>query len=187
MTCVPATLPAGRADGTREVEWGVAPAWVPSLEIGIGVSCPPPFPGCDPFRTRRRTSLLIAGPDRLTKRRVCGSKTARACGCTFQAPRMELREKTLLGAIVIRRTRRFERTAVPVREANRGPWLAGPGSLSLRVIGTVGEETARPWKGLTRMTSWGEIGRPPWNLLLLIATEQFRPAGQFSGVLELPV
>ena len=66
---------------------------------------------------------------------------------------------------------------------NRGAAMAGPGNLKLRVSGTVGELIGRASKGLTLITSLGDIGRPRWKVFVLTAVEQFCPAGQ----LKLPV
>ena len=160
------------ADGISELKRRIL--W---LETGSEVK-PDIFPACIPLRVRRSMSLLIAGPVLLTKRRVWELKTAGAWGSTSHAPRTELREKTLLGAVVMRWIRRFELALTPAPEVKRGPSLAGPGNRRLRVSGNVGEATRRPWKGLRLRTSPGEMARPPWKVLLLTATEQFRPAGQ---------
>lgn len=181
-----AEFPTGWAVGRRVFEWRIAPVWVPRSEMGIEVSCLALFPGTNPLRLLTSISLFIAGPDPFTKRRVCWSKTAGACGCTSQLPRIVLCEKTLPGAVPIRRTRSAAPPPVPVAVTVVERSTAGPGNRRLRVSGTVGESTRRPSKGWTRITSPGDIGRPPWNVLLLTATEQFCPLGQFTGAPKLP-
>ena len=85
-----AAFPAACADGVSEPGWRIAPPCVARLETGIEAS-PALFLGRRiPLCGRRSMSLLIAGPVLLTKRPVCRSKRAGACGRMCQEPRMAL-------------------------------------------------------------------------------------------------